>query len=241
MEEARWPIELVPALELVGREPLLAEIRDNLRAGRSVSLLAPRRLGKTSVALEALRRAQEDGAIVAHLDHFRIESKRQFADDLIRQLIGNSHSLSERLKQVGHGLRRIVAEVHPYWTVAETEFGLNPSTSDEDDLFRRALELPEVLATREKRPCVIFLDEFQDAPRGLGPNVYAIMRSYFQEQPRTKHIFAGSQETILRALFTKPNAPLLRYAVEVPFSDVAPQDWRDYIVRKFAEASINCS
>jgi len=241
--DSRWPVEVVPQADLVGRKALVEAICANILAGRSVSLMAPRRVGKTSVALEALRQLESRGAIVAHIDFFGVDSKRHFAEQLIRQVIENSHSLRERLKQVGRAVRRAAGVVKPFWSVAQTEFGvdLGAENIDGDELFRRALELPETLAQREDRLCVVFLDEFQDAARALGPNFYATLRSYFQLQPRTKHIFAGSHESLLRALFTRPNAPLLRYAVEVPFAAVPHSDWQTYIVRKFKETGLSCA
>ena len=241
--DSRWPVEVVPEADLVGRAALVEAICANILAGRSVSLMAPRRVGKTSVALEALRQLESKGAIVAHIDFFGVDSKRHFAEQLIRQVIENSHSLRERLKQVGRAVRRAAGVVKPFWSMAQTEFGidLGAENIDEDELFRRALELPETLAQREERLCVVFLDEFQDAARVLGPNVYATMRSHFQLQPHTKHIFAGSHESLLRPLFTRPNAPLLRYAVEVPFVEVPHGDWQTYIVRKFNEARLSCT
>ncbi|HLQ34350.1 MAG TPA: hypothetical protein VK457_16820, partial [Chloroflexota bacterium] len=72
-------------------------------------------------------------------------------------------------------------------------------------------------------------------------DVYRVMRSYFQEQPRTKQLFAGSHQSLLRALFTRGNAPLLRYAVEVPLPAIQEQEWVDYIVAKFETIGVSCS
>src|SRR6266567_588356 len=88
-----WPTSIVPAEDLVGREPVIADIVARLRSGRSVMLAGPRRLGKTSVAEEVLRRLAEAGAVTASLDFFALTSKSEVADSLARQLLAHSHGL----------------------------------------------------------------------------------------------------------------------------------------------------
>jgi hypothetical protein len=85
------------------------------------------------------------------------------------------------------------------------------------------------------------MDEFQEAGKNLGQDAYRVMRSYFQEQPRVKHLFAGSQQSLMRALFGRSNAALLRYALEVPLRPVPGDAWVDYIVRKFNSIGVSCS
>ncbi|MBV8084145.1 MAG: ATP-binding protein [Chloroflexi bacterium] len=234
--------ELAGGNELVGREGIVADICWRL-SGRSVLLAAPRRVGKTSVAREVLRRLEKDGYLTASLDFFRLTSQRDCAERLIKQLLESSHSLRTRVRRFGRAVGTLAGNVQPFWRVAEMEFGINLGSKDEDEnrLFQQALELPETLAKREKRKVVVLMDEFQEADRSLGPQVYRIMRSYFQEQPNTHQLFAGSRASLLRKLFTSPKAALLRYAVEAPLPWPGPEDWVPYIRRKFRGARLDCS
>jgi uncharacterized protein len=239
-----WPTEVVPSDELVGRGALLSRIEGELAAGRSVLLAAPRREGKSSIAREALRRLRaDDRYITAELDFFRMSSKRQCADEMVRQLLEGSKSFGSRVKRLAAAAKEGMSAIQPHITVAELELGLRfgPRDVDEDEAFRNALQLPERLAEKEDRRVVVLMDEFQDAGKNLGSDVYRIMRSYFQEQPRTKHLFAGSHQSLLRALFNKGNAALLRYATEVPITPVPTGDWVSYIVRKFRGIDVTCS
>ncbi len=239
-----WPTEVVPGEDLVGRAGVIGEIERELTGGRSVLLAAPRREGKSSVAREVLRRlAEDDIYLTASLDFFRLTTKRQCADELVRQLLESSKTLASRLHRLLGAAGERMSGFEPHLKLAELEFGvrLNPREVDEDEAFRNALQLPERLAGKEDRRVVVLLDEFQDAGKNLGQDVYRVMRSYFQEQPRTKQLFAGSHQSLLRALFTRGNAPLLRYAVEVPLPAIQEQEWVDYIVAKFETIGVSCS
>jgi len=239
-----WPTELVPADELVGREGVVSEIHRELTGGRSVLLTAPRREGKSSIAREVLRRlAEDDLYLTASLDFFRVTTKRQCADELVRQILEGSTSLASRLKRLVGATAERITGFEPHLKLAEIEFGfrLHPQEADEEEAFRNALQLPQKLAEKEDRRVVVLMDEFQEAGKNLGQDAYRVMRSYFQEQPRVKHLFAGSQQSLMRALFGRSNAALLRYALEVPLRPVPGDAWVDYIVRKFNSIGVSCS
>ncbi|HLQ34224.1 MAG TPA: ATP-binding protein, partial [Chloroflexota bacterium] len=177
-----WPTEVVPGEDLVGRAGVIGEIERELTGGRSVLLAAPRREGKSSVAREVLRRlAEDDIYLTASLDFFRLTTKRQCADELVRQLLESSKTLASRLHRLLGAAGERMSGFEPHLKLAELEFGvrLNPREVDEDEAFRNALQLPERLAGKEDRRVVVLLDEFQDAGKNLGQDVYRVMRSYF--------------------------------------------------------------
>lgn len=239
-----WPTEVVPEHDLVGRKSLTASIEGELKAGRSVLLAAPRREGKSSVAREVMRHLhQDDRYLTASLDFFRLTTKRQCADELVRQLLEQSKRLGARVKRLVDAARDRVPDFEPHFKLLEMELGIRVSSRDvnEEEAFRNALQMPERLAEKEDRRVVVLMDEFQDAGKNLGQDTYRVMRSYFQEQPRTKQLFAGSHQSLLRALFAKGNSALLRYAVEVPLPPIRGTDWAEYIVRKFDYIDVTCS
>jgi len=229
---------LVPSEDLVGREPVIHQIIARLQGGRSIMLAGPRRMGKTSVASEALRRLAEAGVITAELDFFSLTTKREAANTLVRQLLDNSHGFGARLRQMATAVSRALHRVEPHISIAETELGISLAADDENVAFVHALELPQRLAEREHTHVVVLMDEFQEASSNLGQNVYHIMRAAFQRQHDFQQLFIGSQESLLRQLFSRPNAALLRHAVEVHIDYAPPDAWLPYIQGKFGSAEI---
>lgn len=75
--------------DLVGREEFIVSLVNRLQEGQSVMLAGPRRIGKTSVAREVLRRLKEKGAYTAAVDFFRFSGKRDFAYSLINACLEN--------------------------------------------------------------------------------------------------------------------------------------------------------
>src|SRR5256712_12770977 len=58
----------VPASDLVGREGYLRRLVERLEDGQHVLIAGPRRIGKTSLLLEALRRLRRKGHHTAYVD-----------------------------------------------------------------------------------------------------------------------------------------------------------------------------
>src|SRR5256886_11532453 len=58
----------VPAADLVGREAYLRRLIERLEDGQHVLISGPRRIGKTSIIVEALRRIRRRGGHTAYVD-----------------------------------------------------------------------------------------------------------------------------------------------------------------------------
>ena len=58
----------VPASDLVGRETYIRRLVERLGDGNHVLVAGPRRIGKTSIILEVLRRLKRRGAHTAYVD-----------------------------------------------------------------------------------------------------------------------------------------------------------------------------
>src|SRR5690606_17669247 len=72
--------------DVVDREPFIDLIVHELISGQSVMIAGPRRIGKTSVAYEILRRLEQKGCLTADMDLFFISSMEEFATRLFAKI-----------------------------------------------------------------------------------------------------------------------------------------------------------
>lgn len=83
MTTVDFPVgKVVGPSDLVGREPAIQDLTARLMGGQSILVAGPRRIGKTSVASEVLRRLKEQGHPTGIVDLFSISSKKEFAEAL---------------------------------------------------------------------------------------------------------------------------------------------------------------
>ncbi len=224
---------IVPAADLVGREEFLQEILARIRAGEGVVISAPRRTGKTSLTLEALRRLRSEGWLVAHVDLLRSPNEAQLAEQLLDAVLENETGVRRTLSKLRQLTSHIAGKLE---LKAQTKEGLELAlayAATPPDL-EAALEAGNNLAERTNRTICIALDEFQRAPQ-LRPDAYAFIRSVLQHHQRAVYMFLGSQGTLLEQQFTRVGSPFWNFAVVRALPQVRPASWAAYLQRKFTE------
>ena len=233
----------VPSSDLVGRETYIRRIAERLADGNHVLLAGPRRIGKTSIILEVLRRLRRRGALTAYVDCLGATDVRglgeRLADALLENLSGAERSF-EAAKAIAAGLRPTVKVRYEH-----VELALDLAREkNAQRFFEGALDLPRALAARTGKRVVVVFDEFQAAGR-LGPRVFDVMRARFQAQRGVAYAFLGSEEGILEELFSEKGRAFYRFAVPIDLADagghrfgISPDDWLEYIRDKFAQRKI---
>ncbi|MGB9826106.1 MAG: AAA family ATPase [Desulfofundulus sp.] len=227
--------------DIVDREDFITSLQTRLADGQSIMLAGPRRIGKTSIAYEVLRRLKERGFYTASVDFFRLSNKREFAVSLINACLENRtgirktlDALKDRAKAIA-GLAKLTVKLEDL----EFGFGFFQGDPDENALLDYALDLAEILAVRDGRNMVVLFDEFQDASRVVGQDeIYKKMRSHFQSHKNVSYLFLGSKEGIMKTLFGNRKEAFYRFAVILPIPPIPEDSWVTYITRKFAEQHI---
>lgn len=75
-------------------------------------------------------------------------------------------------------------------------------SDDENELFNYALELPEVLAKKDKKHMVLVFDEFQEVIRIAGEDALKVMRSYVTGRmllPHETRVSSPDAQSIVRS------------------------------------------
>ena len=108
----------------------------------------------------------------------------------------------------------------------------------DDELFNYALQLPEILAKRDKKHMVLVFDEFQDVIRIAGEDALKVMRSYFQMQQSVAYLFLGSKEGMMNTIFGDKRQAFYRFATILPIPPIPTEAWKEYLSRKFLERKI---
>lgn len=225
----------VPREDIVHREDFLISLISRLSAGQSVILSGPRRIGKTSLAHEVLRRLKEQGYYTGTVDFFRMTGKRDLATHIINACLENRTGLGKTMDALKDRARAIAGTAKLAVKIEDLELilGFPQQEPDEEKLLDYALELPGVLAERDNKQMVVLLDEFQDAGRIAGNDIYKRMRAHFQVQNKVAYLFLGSKEGMMETLFGDRKQAFYRFATMLPLPPIPEQSWISYITHKF--------
>lgn len=226
--------------DIVDREEFISSLKTRLADGQSIVLAGPRRIGKTSLAHEILRRMKKEGFYTASVDFFRLSDRLEFATALINACLENRTGVKRTLETLKDRARAVVGAARLAVKIEDLELnlGFSHGEPDENTILNRALELPEILAERDDRPMVILFDEFQDAAHVAGEDICKKMRSCFQHHKRVSYLFLGSKEGMMKTLFGNRREAFYRFAVILPIPPIPEDAWTDYITKKFAGQNI---
>jgi len=226
--------------DIVDREDFVVSLGIRLLEGQSIMLAGPRRIGKTSLALEVLRRLKTKDSYVAFVDLFRYNTKRELSLAIIDACLENRSGISKTTAALKDGLKKITGAAKLTAKVQDLElaFGLPSESRSDEELLNYALQLPEILAKRDKRHMVLVFDEFQDVIRIAGEDSLKVMRSYFQMQEGVAYLFLGSKEGMMNTIFGDKRQAFYRFATILPIPPIPTDAWKEYLSRKFLEQKI---
>jgi len=203
-------------------------------APRWVALLGPRKVGKTSLLIEAARRAPPGvdvamvdvmGHVPLTLDIFRVAALAAI-DALFAADAGGS--LAQHAGQPAEFRARLLAsplhaKLEPVLKLALDRLLDEPATPA---AVRTWLQLPEQLAKSVGRKLVMVIDEVQELAslrsRQLEP--FPVMRAVWQRHDAVSYVISGSAPSVLRELVTSRDSPFFGHFQLLELGPFATRD-----------------
>lgn len=202
-----------------------AKLRKLVCNGSNVTLLAPRRYGKTGLICNVFEKlAAEDGFQTIYIDVFGTQNLAEFTRTLAQAVIGK---LDTPLEKLGGAARRLIQGLRP--TVSYDEASGKPtlSVSIAESAAERTLEETFAYLKEHERRLVIAIDEFQQIREYPEKNVEAVLRSHMQFVP-CQFIFSGSRQHIMRDMFISPKRPFYQSTTMMPLDVIAEEPYYDF-------------
>lgn len=174
--------------------------------GRNVTLIAPRRMGKTGLVKHVFYklREQEPDIVTFYMDIYSTQSLGDFIRLFASTVLGRLDSVPQKaLGRVG----KFIKSCRPVFTFDELtgqpKVTIDIVPSSEEATLR---EIFDYLRSSEKR-CYIAIDEFQQIAEYPEKGAEALLRSYIQFVPNINFIFAGSKQHIMQQMFHSAKRP----------------------------------
>ena len=218
------------------RETETATILDALKNGRNITLIAPRRMGKTGLICNAFHhlKEQKSDIITLYMDIYSTQSigdfVRLFANTVLGKLDAAPQKALNRISQFIHSCR-------PVFTFDELT-GVPKVTIDvaPQDEKRTLKEIFDYLASSQ-RHCCIAIDEFQQIAEYPEKGIEALLRSYIQFLPNVNFIFAGSKQHLMQEMFTSSKRPFYQSTQLINIGSIDRETYADFAIGLFAKCS----
>lgn len=201
-----------------------AYIKQFINSRNHLVLISPRRFGKSSVVLKALKQAERE-YIMLNLQE--VTSISDFAAKLLREIF-RIHPLEK--------IRHYIMHFRIIPTVA-----MNPLTGAQEVSFQPAIDqriaLEDVMTLvesiySEKNRAVVVLDEFQEILE-IAPGLDKQLRAIMQAQQHINYILLGSQESMMTDIFENVKSPFYHFAELMRLQKLPRSEFEQYLQVRF--------
>lgn len=197
--------------------------------GRNITLMAPRRMGKTGLIHHCFHLLKEQHPDVAcfYVDIFATKTLADFVSVFGRAVLGKLDSLPEKVLTVAGNIVKSARLVFSADNMGQ------PQASVEFQPHLAEATLSEIFTYLQQsgRECYIAIDEFQQVAAYPEDGVEALLRTYVQQCPNVRFIFSGSKQHMMDKIFNEASRPFYRSTEKMHLSAIAEPSYYEYAVR----------
>ena len=191
------------------REAETEKLMSTLHGERNVTLIAPRRMGKTGLIQHVFNRfaATDKDVKCFYIDIFATKNLEQLVQLLANEIIGKIDTVSQAALR---NIQAFFSSFRPTLTSDELTgtptFSLDIQPSEREASLKRIFEYMKASGKR----CYVAIDEFQQILSYPEKGTEALIRSYIQFLPNVYFIFSGSRQHMMQEMFLSANRPFFQ-------------------------------
>lgn len=210
-----------------------------LQNERNLTLIAPRRMGKTglikNVFYQLKKEAPHDAAYF-YMDIYSTRDLKAFIQLLSQTILGQLDTLSQNI------LRQMTTFFKSCRPVISADERSGMPTVSLDFVPERAEQtLKEIFdyIVASKKRCYIAIDEFQQIMEYPEKGVEALLRSYIQFMPNVHFIFSGSKKHVMEEMFSSAKRPFYQSTQIMILKEIPLQSYYLFARKFFAQQKRN--
>jgi AAA+ ATPase superfamily predicted ATPase len=255
-----WFIYGPPTPNPFGRDQEINTLVKFMKNGQPVSLIGPRRIGKTSILLASLNRSSLPYVLISIEEFIRGEKGFNFAE-FISAYISNITTVTysfagykfqflektkSYLKQIREliGAIKITLNLPEVTTLIDVVLDKAQKGKNLSEEFSRALDLPQILAEKFGiERIVIALDEFQylKLAKQTSPEIFHVMRSKWQFHKNVTYVISGSATGMLREIINTKDQPFYQFFYLMRVNPFDEEKSKEFLKRGFEVEKVNVS
>ena len=208
------------------------ELIANLHNGRNITLISPRRIGKTGLIQNAFYRIKqtEKNVICIYIDIFSTKNQHDFVQMLgtaIAQFVLSYEQQALKHLMQFFGSWRPVFSTDPFTGATSVSVSIEPTQSE------MTLKTIFEYLKQSKRDIYIAIDEFQQVATYPEIGTEALLRSYIQFAPNVHFIFSGSKRHLMTQIFNSPERPFYQSTSSMGLYPLHEEIYYDFAKRFF--------
>ena len=200
--------------------------------GRNVTLISPRRLGKTGLILHTFAhiKAENKDAVCIYIDIFptknQSELTRMMGEAVLNEAMSKRRQLGKRTLLMLGSLRPVIG-VDQLTGAPNVTVAVDPAQSE--ITLRSIFDYMK----RQQKEFFVAIDEFQQITNYPETGTEALLRSHIQFAPNIHFIFSGSKQHLMAEMFVSPQRPFYQSTEMMNLRPLDEQVYYDFANRFF--------
>lgn len=220
------------------REVETKTLLSHLKNGRNVTLISPRRIGKTGLIKNTFYhlKEQEKDATCLYIDIFATKNLHDFVELLgvmvINEIVRKNASFIEKTISFFSALRPVLS-MDPL--TGEPSVSITVEPSKEDITIQSIFNY----LNDSEQEVYIAIDEFQQIAEYPEKGTEALLRSYIQFAQHVHFIFSGSKFHLMAEIFGSPKHPFYQSTEMMGLKPLDSDVYYDFCIQFFKEKGGN--
>ncbi|MDR0830146.1 MAG: ATP-binding protein [Prevotellaceae bacterium] len=188
------------------RETETVKIISALENDRNISLMSPRRFGKTGLIHHVFYNIleQDKNAVCIYLDIYSTQNLNDFVKIFAESVLGKvDGNLEKAMKKFASFFKSFRPTLSYDALSGQPEL----SVKIEQETADKSLQEVFLYLKQSEKRCYIAIDEFQQVAEYQEKGTEALLRSYIQFLPNVKFIFSGSRQHLMSEIFLSAKRP----------------------------------
>lgn len=221
---------IVSGKNFCGRKDLLRQITGHIEASQNIVILGERRIGKSSLVYEAVRKIKRTD--ILYIDLLGIKSIDALCRRMLRAIVTLEKKASWITKMV-----KTLSHLRP--TITVDPITSLPVVSFDASMELKAHSIQDVLdliaTTIKNKRFVVVFDEFQDILQvGDAGEAVALLRSKIQFHSDIPYVFVGSVRHKMDEMFISPESAFFKSAIPITVDPLPFKEFSKFLTKKFA-------
>lgn len=216
------------------REEEVKNIISALDNGRNLTLISPRKIGKTGLINHTFHQIKKENkdAICIYVDIFSTKNLQEFVETLCKAVIEDA---LDREKSFGSKVMDFFKGLRP--TITPDFMTGMPTVSVSVVPVQAEHTLKGIFAHLNdlNKSVYLAIDEFQQITEYPEKGTEAMLRSYIQFIHHVKFVFSGSKKHLMEEMFCAPNRPFFQSTQLMNLKPLKEDTYYDF-AKKFFEA-----
>ncbi len=216
---------------LCDREEELIKLNRYLKNRNNVSLISPRRLGKTGLILRLFDELEREGKYYTlYVDIFSTRNLKEFIRTLsetVLQKFPEKTSIGKMFWNFLKGLRPLIKFDN---LTGQPQIEITYQLESE-----KVMTLKNILQFLENldKPIIIAIDEFQQIREYPEENMEAILRTEIQHLQNISFLFSGSKRSIMTDIFFNAKSPFYNSSSFMSLEKIEQEKYAEFIKHNF--------